>query len=231
MSIFDRFNLKRRKKGMYLYTEQELDEYEAYIEEKFGKCDKVLHEIVSPDIHLDILVISPTNESPFYKLITMGVGAYRMNVPKEISSYELEYAELILYLPKEWDLNSKDEQDYWPIRILKIIGRISINSNTWIGFGHTIHGNENMTAFAENTKQNTILLLAGCDLQYNRLDLRLKNGKKMNIYQLFPLYQEELEYKQANSVDALLELFTDEDILPVINTRRENYGMIALLPI
>lgn len=167
MGIFDRFNLKREKNGMILYTERELDEYESYIEKKFGKYDKVLHEIVSPDIHLDIIIVSPTDESPFYKLITMGVGAYRMNVPKEINHCELEHAELIVYLPKEWDLSSENETDYWPIRILKAIGRISINNNTWIGFGHTIHGNADMTAFAENTKLNSILLLTGCDLQVN----------------------------------------------------------------
>lgn len=56
-----------------------------------------------------------------------GVGAYRMSVPKEVSGYELEHTELIVYLPEDWNLSSDDEKDYWPIRLLKIIGRIPIN--------------------------------------------------------------------------------------------------------
>lgn len=96
MKLFDK--LKKQKK-MFLYTEEELDQYEKYITDKFGEFKEVFHEIVSPDIHLDILIIPPTKENNYYKLITMGMGAYKMNVPKELKKHELERAELVLCLP------------------------------------------------------------------------------------------------------------------------------------
>lgn len=226
MGLFDKLKEKMGKPStddMYLYSEKELDEYESFIQENFGAFDEVLHEIVSPDIHLDIIMVPPTPEDDYYKLITMGMGAYSMNVPENLKEQELEHAELVLYLPKDWNLKSADEKDYWPVRYLKILGRLPLECNTWLGYGHTVHGDEKHEPFAENTKLNTILLVNACNLLYENLDLRLSSGKKINFYQMFPLYQEELEYKMEHSLGELLDLFSDEDILPVLNINRKNY--------
>lgn len=227
MALFDKFKKKKIENvsdDMYLYSEKELDEYETFIQQNFGDYKEVFHEIVSPDIHLDIIMVPPTPENPFHKLITMGMGAYRMNVPQELKEYELEHAELVLYLPEDWNITSSDEKDYWPIRYLKVLGRLPINYNTWLGYGHTVHANAEAEAFAENTELNSILLLNACNLEFENMDLRLSSGKKINFYQIFPLYQEELEYKQQNSADELLDLFSDDDIMPILNIHRKNYG-------
>jgi len=226
MGLYDKLMSNKSKKPsekMYLYSEQELVEYEAYIEQSFGAYQTVFHEIASPDIHLDVLVVPPTEEDPYIKLITMGMGAYGMNVPKEFAKHELEHAELIIYLPPDWNIQSSDDRDYWPIRYLKKLGRLPIECDTWLGFGHTVHVNADMKPFSENTSFNSFVLLKGCDLQYNELNLRLNSEKKINFYQLFPLYQEELDYMLDNSLNALFEMFDDEDVNPVININRRNY--------
>lgn len=234
MGLFDKLKGKMTEKltlkekradadSMYLYSEKELNEYECYIQENFGEYKEVFHEIVSPDIHLDIIIVPPTDEDPYYKLVTMGMGAYSMHVPEDLKEYELEHAELVLYLPKHWNIKSPDEKDYWPIRYLKILARLPIENETWLGLGHTVHGNAEQEPFAENTAFNSILLLNACNLLYENLDLRLSSGKKINFYQLFPLYQEELEYKMDHSMEELLDLFSEDDRLPVLNIRRGNY--------
>lgn len=229
MGLFSRMKAKKDKSSpddMYLYTEQELDEYESFIQTNYGEYDQVLHEIVSPDIHLDIIMVPPTPEDNYYKLVTMGMGAYAMNVPEDLKDQELEHAELVLYLPPDWDLKSNKEKDYWPVRYLKILGRLPLECDTWLGFGHTVHGDEKHEPFAENTKLNTVLLLNACNLLYENMDLRLSTGKKINFYQMFPIYQEELEYKLQHSLHELLDLFDDEDIMPVLNIDRKNYGLL-----
>jgi len=70
-----------RKKLPKLYSEKEAGEIENHINSHFGKFDNVLHEIVSPDIHVDICVTNPTPERNYYTLVTMGMGAHQMNVP------------------------------------------------------------------------------------------------------------------------------------------------------
>lgn len=225
MGIFDVF--KKRKKEdiipMYLYSEEELIEYDAHIRKCFGEYDEVFHEIVSPDIHLDVIIIPPTEEAPYYKLVTMGAGAYKMNVPEELSEYNLEYAEYVIFLPKDWDIKSGDPLNYWPIGMLKNIARLPINCNTWLGYGHTVHGNQDESAFADNTELNSFILLTGLDLDGKACDFKLSSGKTIRLYQLMALYQEELDYKMANGSDALLDCLPDEEFPPIIRPDSENY--------
>lgn len=215
---------KYKAKDMFLYLEEEVNEYESYIETSLGKYDDVFHEIVSPDIHLDIIIIPPTDTHPFYKLVTMGMGAYMMNVPKDFREYQLEHAELVIYLPKDWDIQSSKEEDYWPIRYLKVLARLPLQGNTWLGYGHTIHGNQEMELFANNTNFNSFVLLHAYNLQDEQMSLELSSGKKINFYQLFPLYQEELDYKLENSLEDLLSQFNNKDLFPIVNNDRKNYG-------
>lgn len=224
MGIFD--NLKRSKqRKMYLYSAQELEEYESFVSESLGEYQQVLHEIVSPDIHLDIITIPPSAETPFYTLVTMGMGAYSMQVPRELKKHRLEHAELLLYLPADWNLQSSDERDYWPIRYLKVLARLPLQCNTWLGYSHTVHANEDMAPLADNTQFNSFVLLKGRNQQGEELDLQLSSGKRIHFYQLFPLYQEELEYDFNHSLEDLLDLFIEDfNIISPIDINRKNYG-------
>ena len=67
-----------------LYPEEEIEIIEAHIAEHYGKFDKVFHELVSADLHIDIAVVEPTEDRNYYTLVTMGMGAHRMNVPPEL---------------------------------------------------------------------------------------------------------------------------------------------------
>ena len=226
MGIFDLFKKKHPKKSpLFLYTMKEQEQYEAYITQQYGPFTSVLHEIVSPDIHLDIILVPPTEKNPYYKLITMGMGAYKMNVPSNLAQYELERAELVIYLPPTWDIHSDEDEYFWPIKQLKTLGRLPINGNTWLGFGHTVSTDAENTPFADNTKFCSMMLTMATDQNNEPLDLRIDGLGKINMYQLFPLYEEELEYKQKSDAKSLLALFSDEDLLPVLNINRRNYGV------
>lgn len=210
---------------MYLYSEEELNQYEQYITEQFGEYTEVFHEIVSPDIHLDVIIIPPTEDSNYYKLITMGMGAYKMSVPPELKQYELERAELVLYLPPTWNIKSDKEEDYWPIRQLKATARLPIQCNTWLGYGHTVSADAQNSAYADNTGFCSMMLLNAVNKNYEKLNLRIETIGKINFYQVFPLYEEELEYKRNHDANALLDLFSDDDIMPIVNINRKNYGI------
>ncbi len=222
--LFDLLKKKQKKEArpMYLYTEQELAEYEAYIEKSLGHYDHVFHEIASPDIHLDVIIVPPAEGQPYYKLVTMGAGAYRMNVPEKLRDYELEYAEYVIFLPADWKLDSPDENDYWPIRDLKNIGRLALYTDSWLAYGHTVQANEDGSPYAANTGFNSTMLVSVPAADGQRLELTLSSGKKINFYLLLPIYPEELAYKQAHDADALLDLMAGIPDLPVLNIRRQN---------
>ena len=188
-----------------VYTEEEMEAVEGHIQQYSGKIGDVFHELVSPDIHVDICIVPPTEERDYYTLVTMGMGAHQMNVPEELAEYKLERAELAIALPADWKLDQesmKDEQWYWPIRLLKTLARLPIASDTWLGFGHTMDNEEN---FAKDTKLCAAILTGPQDTEDGSEVCILPGGEEINFYQVIPLYRDELEYKLAHDTDALLD--------------------------
>ena len=203
-----------------VYTESEMDTIEEHIDKYFGKVDNVFHELVSPDIHVDICIVPPTEERDYYTLVTMGMGAHRMNVPDELAEYKLERAELAIALPTNWKLDQgsiKDEQWYWPIRLLKSLARLPIANDTWLGYGHTM---DNENDFTENTKLCAAILVAPQDMEDGGEVFTLPSGEDVNFYQVIPLYRDEMEYKIAHDADALLDKMNG--ISFVVNPTRQN---------
>lgn len=188
-----------------VYTEEEMEAVEGHIQQYFGKFENVFHELSSPDIHVDICVVPPSEERDYYTLVTMGMGAHRMNVPEELAEYKLERAELAIALPGNWKLKREDlknERWYWPIRLLKVLARLPIASDTWLGFGHTMDNEED---FAKGTKLCAAILTGPQDTEDGSEVCILPNGEEVNFYQVIPLYRDELEYKMAHDADALLD--------------------------
>jgi tetratricopeptide (TPR) repeat protein len=200
-----------------LYTEDELDRLEDHIQRYFGSYQNVFHEISSPDIHVDIAVIEPTAEHHYYTLVTMGMGAHRMEAPPDLE--HLERAELLISLPGDWNLEEAslaEEKWYWPLRWLKILARLPLAEHTWLGWGHTI---PNEGPFAENTELCGVLLLNPGTFGEAASTCAIPGGQ-INFYQLVPIYNEEMEFKINNSAENLLEFFDDEMLKCVTLDRR-----------
>jgi hypothetical protein len=201
-----------------MYSEADVTCVEDHITKYFGEYENVFHEIISPDIHVDIAIINPTQKRDYYVLVTIGMGAHRMKLPADLEGKGFDRAELLVCLPPDWNMqNFKDERWYWPLRWLKIMARLPIEQQTWLGWGHTVPAGE---PFADSTQLNTMLLLnpgafrKGCD------QCRIPDGF-VNFYQLVPLYQEELNLKLEQGTEALLEIM-DRDLLEVVDPARRN---------
>ncbi len=185
-----------------VYEEEELDIIEDYIAQTFGEFDSVFHEIISPDIHVDICLIPPGEERNFYTLVTMGMGAHRMDVPEDLTEYKLERAELLICLPADWKLDSEDERWYWPVRLLKILARLPVHEETWLGWGHTIdHG----SCFDESTELCGSMLINPAGFGDFESVCRLPDGSEVNFYQVIPLYREEMDFKTEHDAKELLQ--------------------------
>lgn len=185
-----------------VYSEEEMEAIEAHTTKWFGEHQNVFHEIISPDLHIDLLVIEPRPGHDYYTIVTMGAGLHEMDVP---DGYEgPKRAEFLINLPKDWDIHSEEEKDYWPLRWLKILSRFSLQQDTWLGWGHTIPAGE---PFAENTLLNSIALAEPLTFDEESLVGTLPNGEPVVFWQVIPLYEEEVQYKLRNGMEALEDVF------------------------
>ena len=158
-------------------------------------------------------MVSPSEERNYYTLVTMGMGAHRMNVPEELAEYKLERAELAIALPPDWKLDEeslKDKRWYWPIGLLKVLARLPISSDTWLGWGHTM---DKESPFAEDTKLCAVLLTGPQGVKEGGEVCTLPGGEEVNFYQVIPLYRNELEYKLEHGAEALIERMAAVDFV------------------
>ena len=81
------------------YTQNERIEIIKFIEKNFGKIELIYQNVGFDDLYLDIAQINPTEERPYYTLITLGMGEHKMyNQNNENFS---SYAELMVSLPQD----------------------------------------------------------------------------------------------------------------------------------
>lgn len=181
------------------YTDEEIQCIENHIDTYFGHFENVLHEIVSPDLHIDLAIIPPNEKNDYYTVVTMGMGAFKMNIPEK---QDINRIELVMYFPKDWNLNSTDEYNYWPIRELKSLARFPFVNETWLSIGHTI---TNGTPFSECTDYNGFIIANVAAVPTNAYQCTLPDGECVGFYQAIPLYEEELMYKIENNAKDLIE--------------------------
>ncbi|MDO4250901.1 MAG: suppressor of fused domain protein [Moraxella sp.] len=202
------------------YTDEEIEALEAYIEDNFGQIDRVLHELVSFDIHCDIYIIKPTAQTPYYTLVTGGMGAYAMNVPPDYMDEHFCHAELMIRLPETWQIDSDDEQYGWAIHWLKQLARYPLHYDTYLGHGHTIPIGEQL----KGTEFECFLLIDSDDKEGNQALVQLPTGKEVAFYSLVPLYTQEMNFKLDYGTYELMQRFERAEIAypPVVDVRRLN---------
>ncbi len=200
---------RQMKRGPYVYHPSDLRDLETYIERTYGDFPTVLHEVVSGDLHIDIAVIPPSPERNEYTLITMGMGAYKMNIPRSFRTHFPKYAELVWSLPADWNINSKEPEWIWPMLFLKVLARLPKTGHTWLCDEHTVPNFEN-EPLAPNTALNGVLILSDTDEDGRLHRFTTERKKTIQFYRVVALYQEEMNYKRIYGAQALLKLLKEK---------------------
>lgn len=213
------------------YTPAEYTQIQNHIERVFGSVAEVLQEPTCANIPVDLYVIAPTEQKNYYAIVTVGMGAHRMNVPDELKIYQIERAELVFYLPKDWKIHEQAPQWQWPLQELRRLARLPMEQKTWLGWGHTV---PNGRPFAVNTDLSSVILTRPAEIPEQGAVCDLQDGSEVNFYQVVPLYNEELEYKLEHDAESLLQKMQEQGVLypSYLQLQRPNaWGEISPLPL
>lgn len=201
------------------YTEDEFNELTSYIEKSFGgKITNIYHEKVSEHVHIDIVEVGPSKGADYYKLVSVGAGAYEMNIPWQLKGCHLERAEVVMLLPKENKISLDDPESIWPIIKMKEIIRTPIREDSWLGYGHTFGDGIPLT---KNTDMKWIGLVTACDKDCQQMECVI-GDKIINFYQMLPMYDEELKYKRKHTMDNLIMILDEKDFPIMMDPKRKN---------
>jgi hypothetical protein len=192
-----------------------------YMEQHVGAVDRVFHELLSDQVHIDIHHIAPSEERPLHVLFTTGMSSKPMRPPEEAAG--CEYAELIVLLPPWWPIGEQeleDEESYWPIRQMKALARLPHSYDTWLWFGHTVPNGDPPQPYCESTGLCCMMLNLPVVLGEDFGTLVLADGRKVELFTLCPLHADEVELKLEHGTEELLSRLYQEYVPDIIEADR-----------
>jgi hypothetical protein len=205
------------------------DHYEfvdKHIQQHFDEARiDVFHEIPTLDIHLDVYHIKPENAA-FDVLITSGMSSMAMNVSNiRENSHLYQFAELMTLIPKGIDFGSNypsGSRYDWIISMLKASAKFPHFYNAWVGVGHTIQAHEKLEPYSSDTNYCGCIVLPTMTFSKDFQKFKTSNGI-INIYSLFPLYKEELEFKIQNGYNEFMQFLIKHNASEIMDFDRTNY--------
>ncbi len=198
-----------------------IEAVDKHLSHHVGDVSFVVDEIDSPLIHIDVHVVTANSERNHHVLMTSGMSEKPMRVPKAAKG--MEYAELMLCLPAKWPINKDawgDEDNWWPIRLLKDLARYPHRYRTWLGQGHSIRADEVGKSFAANTSLSEAVLLSPMTLTEEARYFHA-GDRHVNVWAVFPIYSEELDLKLRDGANALQDLLTQNGITELLDPQRK----------
>ena len=202
---------------------EDLEAISNHIEKHVGKIATVYHELISDLVHVDVHIVEPTDDKPYYTLVTSGMSDKPMQAQE--GAEDCRHAELLISLPATWQMSEealKDKHNYWPIRWLKMLARFPHEFDTWIWYGHTLPNGERAEPYADNTKLCCALLLQPALAPEEFSELKVSEEKTIYFLSFVPIYAEEMTFKLKNGLDPLLQRFAQHEINEVLDIGRTN---------
>lgn len=184
----------------------------------------VLHEIVSKTNHVDIHVMFPCSNEPYFVLFTTGMSDIDMNVPNRIlqTNPNLNKCELVCFLPDTWSfdfVHDIDHYNFFPINNLINMAKFPFQNDTWLGHGHTIPNFGDYTKYTKKSKLSCALLLQLDDLP----NVVINEYTEVGLLYLYHITKKETEYMLEYSLSKLMEKMDLQGHLDlVLNPRRKS---------
>lgn len=218
-----------------------MNQIQRHVEEKIGPVAGVFHEIVSSDVHLDLLIVPPTNEEPseehplgthHYTIVTAGLSGRPQAVPADALANGISpYQELMIALPGDWpglrpdgtfddDVIGRDA-NWWPFAFLKMVARMPAEYDTFLAPGVTIPNGEDADPFAPNTRLGCMMIFQSL-LSPDSAELKVNNRTTIDFYALWPIYPEEMKLKLDKGLEPLLLKLQEAEVAELINLERPN---------
>lgn len=97
----------------------------------------------------------------------------------------------------------RDERVYWPVRLLKTLGRIPHEFDSWLGWGHSIPNGDPPAPYAPDTQLCGAVLIPPFLIGDS---LFVAQGEPpLHVFQVLPITAAEMSFKLQVGLDGLLD--------------------------
>lgn len=202
---------------------KEISSIQQHIAKYIDAPKMVNHEVTSKIVHIDIFIVPATTTRDYHTLITAGMSAISSNTADDEEDWK--YTELMMYLPSTWGISKEELEDsvnYWPLALLRKLGRFPHENNTWFRLGDTIPNGEPPKPFVDTTQLSSVVLLPPMKENREFFELQIKEDKKIRFMVVTPIFNKELLYLHKNGFNEFLDRLDETNFSDVLNLQRNS---------
>jgi len=201
-------------------SEDWLQQIRSHVERYIGRLARVYPGDASAGT-ADVLYVRPVESRPYHTLVTAGMSTVAMQVPSDVNAPNR--LELMMTLPESWRFSADraDEGAHWPTRLLQSLSRLPRERQGWLGWGHTIPNGDPPRPLAPRTALSGVIIAPSLLVPVAFYELSI-DGERVAFYSAIPVYREELELRQREGMEVLLERLLHRDINDVVELKRRN---------
>lgn len=187
---------------------QNIEQRQQHYAQYFGGLtEQVLHCTDDRRPHVDLYQFPPHEDHNYWTLMTGGMSDLKQpHAPEEISGR----TELILYV---------QQPDDWAYQLLLDLASYPFASPLHLDWFHTIEGAPNTSIVGEPSQLQHLFLLPPYFEEQSLSELKIA-GEEVRFLWVFPITQNELNYKLKNGSEKLDELFAEQNLPAVITPSR-----------
>jgi hypothetical protein len=187
---------------------------DAHVTKHYDEPALVWHELVSPNVHIDVLIVDPAPGRPTKLLVTSGMSERAMadaNGPL--------HAELLMALPPEWEIADAEGRPSWPITLLQTLASFPHDYDTVLWTGHTVPNDDPPEPYASSTRLCGVILAPPL-LTADGFDELDAGDRNIRFLAVIPLHAAEMNYKLEHGADALFDLLDAADLTETLDEHR-----------
>ncbi len=199
-----------------------IDAINSHLTRHVGSVKTVWHEENSTYVHVDVHYVPSSDDHPYQTLVTSGMSQRAMNVERDVAHRQrYSYAELVMCLPPEWELSTAPHR-YWPVGQMNMLARYPHEFGTWLWLGHSMFNGKPPKPYAEDNEFVGVVLLEPVILPEEARELKLSRRRVIRFLGVYPVYEEEMNFKLRAGSDALEELFKEHGVTELLRLDRVN---------
>ncbi len=195
-----KYKIPVKSKQEKVYSVAEMNAIEDHITNTYGSIEGIIHDQNKSKLHIDLVLVAPDEIRPYWKIVTMGMGKYKMK-PEDPFSNEIPRCELVMAVEPAWDYRNlfptdkhliyshpnkdKSVSYKYPIKVLREIAISPLEDNFFLKAPCTFDFQE--LELDVKTDLNDFLILNAQDVKPDENIAILPNGDPVVFYQVVPI--------------------------------------------
>ena len=205
------------------------ESYMKHLERSLGKLIEIYPQNTELGNQISILAFEG---SKFNALVTSGMRQEAMNVPEYLKGDA--YAELVMFVSKEFDLSKQgmlEKENNWLLDALRELAIYPRVTASYLGWGHTVGNGEKREPYHSDTRLCGMLIYPPVMQDDMTFYTFKEENKTTYIYDVMPLYEEEMDFILNNSGDIYFSKSKESGVSQVIERNRKNVCKGDALPV